>query len=225
MTSSEPAGMHVAVSGVVKRYAQPGHEPVHAVGPVDAAFAPGRLTVVAGPSGCGKSTLLRQLALIERPTSGTITFDGRSVEALPVRAARRLRRHTIAYLFQRPTDNLMHGFDVAGQLRLAAELAGAPRPDVRAGLRLLGLERLAAASPFRLSGGEQQRVALACALAAQPGLVIADEPTSQLDHTSASAVVGALRAVASAGATVVVASHDPVVVDVCDLVVPLERAA
>jgi putative ABC transport system ATP-binding protein/macrolide transport system ATP-binding/permease protein len=217
--------MRVVVDGLVKRYPQPGAEAVHAVGPVDAAFAPGRLTVVAGASGCGKSTLLRQLALIERPTFGSITFDEKPVEALSARAARRLRRGAISYLFQRPTDNLVHGFDVGGQLRLAAELAGAPRPDVTGRLGMLGLEHLADANPFRLSGGEQQRVALACALAAEAGLVVADEPTSQLDHASASAVVESLYAVALAGATVVVASHDPVVIARSDDVLRLERAA
>ncbi len=216
--------MRVVVSGLIKRYPQAGAAAVHAVGPVDATFEPGRLTVVAGRSGCGKSTLLRQLALIERPTHGSITFDDRRVDDLSARSARQLRRRSIAYLFQRPTDNLVRGFDVAGQLRLAAELAGAPEPDVRARLRLLGLDHLVAGEPLRLSGGEQQRVALACALAAAAGLVVADEPTSQLDHASAGAVVEALRAVASAGATVVVASHDPVVVDGCDAVIRLERA-
>jgi ABC-type lipoprotein export system ATPase subunit len=178
-------------------------------------------TAVAGPSGSGKSTLLRLMALVERPTAGRVVIDGVDAGRLPARRRRQLRRERVAYAYQRPTDNLIEYLPAAAHLVLAAELRGATCDDPLAILDRVGLAHRADHHPFRLSGGEQQRLAFAAALASGAGLVVADEPAAQLDSISGAAVVAALRALVDAGATVLVCSHDAVVVDAGDHVVRL----
>jgi ABC-type lipoprotein export system ATPase subunit len=194
---------------------------VTALGGVDLDVPAGRLTVVAGPSGSGKSTLLRLVALIERPTAGRVVVDGDDSRLLPARGRRRLRRNLVSYVYQRPTDNLIEYLPAAAHLVLAAQLRGATCADPVAVLDRVGLAHRADHLPFRLSGGEQQRLAFAAALSSGAALVVADEPTAQLDSASGAAVVAALRALVDGGATVLVCSHDDVVVDAGDHVVRL----
>jgi ABC-type lipoprotein export system ATPase subunit len=215
---SEPPVV-AACDDITKRY--PGGEAVDAVSAVDLEVRAGQVLVLAGPSGSGKSTLLRMLALVERPTSGRIVIDGTDATRLRTGAARRLRRRTITYLFQRPTDNLLGYLDAGEQLTLAARLRNQPRPDAAALLARFGLGDRLHAQPWHLSGGEQQRLAVATALAATTPILLADEPTSELDRASAATVVEALRTVAASGVAVVAASHDPLLVEAADVVAEL----
>jgi putative ABC transport system ATP-binding protein len=209
-----------ACTGVTTTYRLPSGT-VEALRQVDLVVPTGQVTVVAGPSGSGKSTLLRTIGLLEVPTAGRVQLAGVDVSRASARVRRRLRRQHVAYVFQRPGDNLVDDLPVVAQLRLAADLRGAAAPDAAAILGRLGLADRGAHRPHALSGGEQQRVAFAAALASGAGLVVADEPTAQLDPVSAEAVVAAMAALTELGATVLVSSHDEVVMAAADQLVRL----
>jgi ABC-type lipoprotein export system ATPase subunit len=194
---------------------------VTALDGVDVTVPASRLTVVAGPSGSGKSTLLRLLGLVERPTAGQVMVEGIDVSRLPARRRRRLRRALVAYVFQRPTDNLIEYLPAAAHLEVAAQLRGDRCNEPVVLLDRVGLAHRADHLPFRLSGGEQQRLAFAAAMASGAPLIVADEPTAQLDSVSGASVVAALRSLVDAGATVLVCSHDANVVDAGDQIVRL----
>jgi len=192
----------------------------HALRDVDLAAPHGRLTVVAGPSGSGKSTLLRVLAGLLRPTAGRVEVAGTDLAQLGAGALRRFRRRTTGVVLQRPADNLVEYLDARQQLQLAARLRGTA-VDADELLGALGLAGREHARPAELSGGEQQRVAFAAAAVGPPAVVLADEPTAQLDAASAAVVIGAVRALVDRGATVVVSSHDHDVMDAADHLVAL----
>jgi putative ABC transport system ATP-binding protein len=166
------------------------------------------ITVLAGPSGSGKSTLLRVLSLVERPTVGAVELHGTGTARLSSKARRKLRRREIALVFQNPADNLIGHLDVGDNLRAAAQAAGRQAP-VDELLEQLGLPGTATWKVSAMSGGQQQRLAFGCALARQATVVLADEPTSQLDTTSADLVLDTLADLGRRGVPVVVASHDP----------------
>lgn len=173
------------------------------------------LTVLAGPSGSGKSTLLRVLSLVERPTRGGVELRGMGTARLSSGARRKLRRRDIALVFQNPADNLLGHLDVGDNLRAAAQAAGrVARVDEVLGQ--LGLPGTATWKVSALSGGQQQRLAFGCALARQATVVLADEPTSQLDASSADLVLETLADLARRGVPVVVASHDPRLIALAD---------
>ncbi|MFI9005641.1 ABC transporter ATP-binding protein [Actinosynnema sp. NPDC053489] len=173
------------------------------------------LTVLAGPSGSGKSTLLRVLSLVERPTRGGVELRGRGTARLSSRARRALRRRDVALVFQNPADNLIGHLDVGDNLRAAAQAAGrSVRVDEV--LERLGLPGTAGWKVSAMSGGQQQRLSFGCALARQAGVVLADEPTSQLDAASADLVLETLADLARRGVPVVVASHDPRLIALAD---------
>ena len=180
-----------------------------------------RLTVVAGPSGSGKSSLLRVLAGLHRPVSGSVRIDGTDLAGLGARSVRLLRRRRMGVVLQDPIDNLVDALPARAQVALAARLRGAPAGGVDDLLALLGLGHRLDATPAQLSGGEQQRVAFAAAAIGDPPLVLADEPTAQLDEASAAGVVDAMRALAGRGVTLVATSHDPDVIAAGDQVVRL----
>jgi ABC-type lipoprotein export system ATPase subunit len=185
---------------------------------VSKEFPVGRLTVVAGPSGCGKSTLLRLLACVDRPTSGVVSVEGRSVGDASTRTRRHLRRHRLGYIYPDPIDNLVEYLSAGEQLRLAARLRNHRITDdeIAETLGRFGLAERVDHRPAELSGGEQQRVSIACALAVKPALVVADEPTADLDSAAAASVLDGIRVLCDAGTAFVIASHDPTVIERAD---------
>lgn len=225
MQPSEPTGPDREIAarceGLRKTYVS-GTGDVAALADVTASFLAGRITCVAGPSGSGKSTLLRLFACMDRPDAGLVEVAGVDVGRLHARRRRALRRRTVGYVFSDPAANLLDYLTAAEQLQLAARLRGRLTGGEPA--QLLGLVGLADRHrhfPRMLSGGEQQRLAVAAALAGGPEVIVADEPTAQLDHDSGQRVLGALGEVAAWGVGVIVASHDPELVAVADQVLTL----
>lgn len=181
-------------------------EPVTALHGVGFAAGPGSVTVLAGPSGSGKSTMLRLLAGFDRPTSGEVTVDGVDILALSDGARRRFRRRRVAVVHQRPSHNLLAELTAEEHVSFARQVRHvAGGGDVLDRFALGGRRR---ALPQHLSGGEQQRLAMAMAVASGTMVVLADEPTAELDRSHAHEVVEALQQMAGEGLTVVVASHD-----------------
>jgi putative ABC transport system ATP-binding protein len=212
----------VVCAGVVKEYATVTGT-VRALKGVDAAFPAGQVTAVVGPSGSGKSSLLRILACVDRPTGGSVRIGGADVAALGARGRRRVRRRQVGYVFQQPGDNLLPYLTARGQLELAAQLRGHPQPteDVERLLEALGLEDRAEHRPEQLSGGEQQRLAFAAAVIGGPALVVADEPTSELDTEAGERLMRAVLGLRDQGTSLVLSSHDPVVTRAVDTIVRL----
>jgi ABC-type lipoprotein export system ATPase subunit len=190
---------------------------------VSVEVAPGEVVGVVGPSGSGKSTLLALLAGLEPPDAGVVTFEGRDLAGLGEAGRRLLRRDRLAIVFQgygllallTARENVELPYRVARR-DPAAAAAAAER-----WLGLLGLAERADHRTDELSGGEQQRVALARALATEADLLLVDEPTAELDEDNRARVAGLLRDAADRGAGVVVATHDPEMVELCDRVVRL----
>ncbi len=183
-----------------------------------ASFAAGELTALTGPSGCGKSTLLYLLGLMLRPVAGAVLVDGEPAHALSDAARARLRAHSFGFVFQDaaldPTrsvlDNIVETALYRGQPRREA-IATAYELMERFDVRSRATHR-----PGQISGGQAQRIALCRALLAAPRVVLADEPTGNLDPTTSDVVVAALREHAARGASVVIATHDPAVAGACD---------
>jgi ABC-type lipoprotein export system ATPase subunit len=190
-------------------------EEVSALVAVDKEFPAGRVTTVVGPSGSGKSSLLRILACVDRPTSGSVRVGGQEIAELGVRKRRELRRTAVGYVFQNPSDNLVEYLRAADQVRLAARLRGLrPEPaEIDRLLELLGLTGRADHLPVQLSGGEQQRLSFACAAVGSPAIVVADEPTAELDSASADRVLQAVHDLRDEGVAFLLSSHDPRVVE------------
>lgn len=194
---------------------------IEALRGVDATIERGRLTVVAGPSGSGKSTLLRALAGLEPIGSGAVVVGGRELDALRSGARRRLRRREIGVVLQDPADNLVPYLTAVEQVVLAARLRGTRLSDPISALDAVGAAHLADRLPAQLSGGEQQRVAVAAGAVGRPLLVLADEPTAALDAASGDRLIAALRSLADRGTTLVASSHDDALVDAADRVIRL----
>jgi putative ABC transport system ATP-binding protein len=189
---------------------------------VDLSVTAGSLTVLAGPSGAGKSTLLRIIAALDRPTEGSITVEGIEIGGMPERGRRRWRRSRLGYVFQDPSDNLLPYLTVREHLETATGIRGRGSDALDLADRL-EITELLTERPERLSSGQQQRVALAMAAAGGPALVVADEPTAELDQVSAVLAIDTLLALRDAGSTVVVSSHDSDVIRRADMVHRLEH--
>lgn len=173
------------------------------------------MTAVVGSSGSGKSTLLNCLGTLDRPTGGRILWNGKDVAAASGRQRRRMRKSDLGYLFQNYA--LVEHATVRQNLNYAIHGAWPwKRDDFNEELRQVGLEGRGNDPIHRLSGGEQQRVALARLLAKKPPLILADEPTGALDSENAQMVIDSLREMAQQGATVVAATHSDMVRDACD---------
>jgi ABC-type lipoprotein export system ATPase subunit len=179
----------------------------HALRGIGLEVHPGALTVVAGPSGSGKSSLLTMLGARDRPSAGTLTVLGSDIGAASTRDLRRLRRTRIGFVPQRSALAVFAHLRAVDQLRQVSSWRGSST-DPTAALAAVGLEHRADHLPLALSGGEQQRLAVALALAGRPPLIVADEPTAELDHANADVVVDALLAAAAEGVAVVISSHD-----------------
>jgi putative ABC transport system ATP-binding protein len=205
----EPIAVARAVS---KTYVTPsgGIDALHGV---DAEFAAGAITAVVGASGSGKSTLLRALAGLDRPTAGSLDVAGKSIADAAPRALRLHRRDVATYVSQKAADNFVP------HLRMREQDDGRAL-DL---LREFGLGHRTDAKPIELSGGEQARAAFALALARRTPLVIADEPTAELDRGSAVPLLEAVRSHAGAGVAFVIATHDEDVVAIADRVLRLDR--
>jgi ABC-type lipoprotein export system ATPase subunit len=195
---------------------------VRALAGVDVELA-GGVTAIVGPSGSGKSSLLRVLGLIERPSAGVVRVDDREVSSLKAVERRRIRRERIGYLFQRPVDNLIAHLSALENLRLSARIRGDGEADPSALLASLGLADRADHPVERLSGGEQQRVAVAAAVVGAPAVVLADEPTAELDAASAARLLEVVETLARGGTTFAVATHDPAAVAIASDVVHLRH--
>jgi putative ABC transport system ATP-binding protein len=209
-------------SGLVKTYSTATGR-VHALKGIDAEFSAGAVTAVMGPSGSGKSSLLRLLAALDLPSAGRVLVGGRDLGTLSPPRLRIVRRGVVGYVFQRPADNFISYLTIEEHLTLAGG-AGA-RPDAEELLAQLGLTERKQSLPRELSGGEQQRAAFAVALMASPQLVVADEPTAELDSVSGEHLLGVVRGLVSTGVAFVVATHDRNVMRIADDVVELEHGA
>src|SRR6266404_6189358 len=209
-------GVSVAVSGVSKRYKMAAEE-VHALRESSWRVGKGQAVAIMGPSGCGKTTLLNLLGGVDRPTTGRILIDGQDVTAMNERALEKHRLLRVGFVFQ--YFNLIPSITAIENLELPMVMAGLPDSECRtraaALLGLVGLDAKGQKRPEELSGGEQQRVAIALALANDPALILADEPTGNLDSTNAAVIATLLKSLAvDHGKTVIMVSHDPKTVEV-----------
>jgi putative ABC transport system ATP-binding protein len=197
------------------RFYRAGDEETLALRGVSLRLDSGELVAVVGPSGSGKSTLLACLAGLDEPDGGQVRVSGVRLSHRPEPERAAMRARGIGMLFQ--SDNLISHLSVAGNIDLAQRLAGRFDRDHRERLLdLLGLTARAHAAPATLSGGESARAGLAVALAAAPAVLLADEPTGELDDTTETAVLALLRAQARAGCAVLIASHSPAVAALAD---------
>jgi ABC-type lipoprotein export system ATPase subunit len=208
--STEPL---IVLDAVTRRYATPGGV-VDALEAVDARIPAGAMTAIVGVSGSGKSTLLRLVAGHDVPSSGRVIVAGRDLGVLAGRELNRFRHDTVTYVSQRAADNLFPQLTLEEHLRAGALL----RP-----FELLGIARRMQAHAGELSGGELARASFAVALAQGAPLVVVDEPTAELDPTTANDVLRTMRDSAARGQTFVVATHDPAVIALADNVLDLTR--
>ena len=199
-------------------------EVVHAVRDVSLEIAPGDYVAIVGPSGCGKSSLLNLLGGIDRPDAGDVVIRGERLAGLGDRELTRFRLHNIGFVFQR--FYLMPVLTARENVELPMAEAGVPSAARRARaselLKYVGLGARERHRPPQLSGGEQQRVAIARALANRPALVLADEPTGELDARTGGEIIALFERLNADGTTLVVVTHDPAMAArctrVCDLV-------
>jgi len=201
-----------------------GSSEVRALATVDLSVASGIFLAITGRSGSGKTTLLNLIGGLDRPTSGEITLAGQPLGTLSERELTELRRRDIGFVFQSfALLSTLSTFDnVALPLRIVGMTGRERDAQVRHCLALVGLAEWASHRPYQLSGGQQQRVTIARALVHEPQLILADEPTGDLDSETARRIFALFRRlVDDEDVTVVVASHDPLVEEYADLTVPL----
>jgi ABC-type lipoprotein export system ATPase subunit len=218
-----PAGLDVMAVDLGRDFPSGGGI-VRALADVSLRVAPGELLAVRGRSGAGKTTLLSLLGGVDRPTSGRVEVGGHDLAGLSPDELLEFRRRTVGYVFQ--GFGLLPILTAAENVELPLRLAGMEAPAraelVRGLLDLVGMGPRAAHRPSELSGGEQQRVAIARALAARPHVLLADEPTGQLDSETGLVIMSLIRRIATeSGVTTIVATHDPAMLGVADRVVEL----
>jgi putative ABC transport system ATP-binding protein len=202
----------IELAGVSRTF-QVGDQPVHALRDIDLTLEDGEYAAIMGPSGSGKSTLLNILGLLDRPDSGSYRLDGTETTTLGEEQRARLRRDRIGFVFQ--SFHLIPRLSAAENVELPLVLAGIqPRERRERVARILdavGLTDRAHHRPDQLSGGQRQRVAIARATIMEPGLILADEPTGNLDRASGEEVVETLEGLNRRGLTLLVVTHDPMI--------------
>jgi cell division transport system ATP-binding protein len=195
-----------------------------ALNDVSLNIAKGELVYLAGPSGAGKSTLMKMVAAMERPTSGRVIVNGQDVGRIK-RAGVPFLRRNLGLIFQH--QRLLNDRSILANVMLPLIVTGASRAQAeqraRAALDKVGLLDRATALPLALSGGEQQRVAIARAIVNRPQIILADEPTANLDRAAADRVIHALSAFHAAGVTVLISTHDEDILDRAARVIRLEH--
>jgi putative ABC transport system ATP-binding protein len=183
----------------------------HALAGIHLEIAKGEYIAIAGPSGCGKSTLLSLLGLLDSPTDGSYTLNGQAVADLPLSERARIRNREVGFIFQ--SFNLIGDLTVFENVELPLTYRGMRaaerRTRVKDALEKVGMAHRAKHLPSQLSGGQQQRVAVARAIAGDPAIVLADEPTGNLDSTNGEAVMDLLKELHQQGATICMVTHDP----------------
>jgi ABC-type lipoprotein export system ATPase subunit len=214
------AAVTVIAEKVSKSF-QTGGQVIQAVHEVSFTFTEGQFVAVLGPSGSGKSTLLYLLGGLDRPSAGELTIDGVDVRRLSATQEHRFRRQKLGFVFQ--SFHLIPGLTALENVMLPMELKGgtasaAMHERARALLSLVGIdENRHQHRPGKLSGGQQQRVAIARALANDPKVILADEPTGNLDSQTGRLIVELLKQLADQGRTVIVVTHDPSIAEVADV--------
>jgi putative ABC transport system ATP-binding protein len=202
-------GEVLQVRGLRRTFASDG-APVRALRGVDLALAQGEFAAVMGPSGCGKSTLLTLVAGLDTPTDGEVIVAGESLSGLDENARARMRRRHVGFVFQ--FFHLLRDMTALGNVALPAATAGAPRREAERRaldlLDLLGLGEQAHVLPAALSGGQRQRLAIARALANEPTLLLADEPTGALDSEGGREILELFRRLHAGGQTILLVTHD-----------------
>ncbi len=218
-------GGDMVVARELSRTFSRGSLAVHAVRGISFTIGRGQLVALVGRSGSGKTTLLNMIGGLDAPTSGEVLLNGRNIAAMTARERTMLRRSTVSFIFQ--SFGLIPMLSAAENVGIPLRIAGRPRAErderVRLLLSVVGLDGHARQRPNELSGGQQQRVAIARALAVAPELLIADEPTGQLDSETGRQIMRLLRTVvATEGITALVATHDPALFDMADEVLSIE---
>jgi putative ABC transport system ATP-binding protein len=183
----------------------------YALSDIHLSISPGEYVSIEGPSGCGKTTLLSLLGLLDSPSTGSYLLEGEPVAALPAAERARVRNRTIGFVFQ--AFNLIGDLTVFENVELPLSYRGMSGADrrrrVQHALERVGMSHRARHYPQQLSGGQQQRVAVARAVAGDPAVLLADEPTGNLDSTNAATVMNLLGELHRAGATICMVTHDP----------------
>ncbi|MDQ3953170.1 MAG: ABC transporter ATP-binding protein [Actinomycetota bacterium] len=210
----------IEARGIVRTYSS-GAEAVHALRGVDLVVARGEFLAITGPSGSGKSTLLHVAGGLDRPDAGSVLLQGRDLSLLPDEELALIRRRHLGFVLQ--FFNLLPTLTAAENVGFPLLLDGDPAALDRArdALGTVGLTERAGHRPSQLSGGEQQRVALARALVTSPAVVLADEPTGNLDSATGEGILELLRTTADRGQTIVLVTHDTRTADYADRVVRL----
>jgi putative ABC transport system ATP-binding protein len=200
----------IRLEGVTKVFVTDEVE-THALAGIHMDIRRGEYVSIAGPSGCGKSTLLAILGLLDSPTDGSYTLNSRPVQSLKMSERARIRNREIGFIFQ--AFNLIGDLNVYENVELPLTYRGMPSSErkkrVHEALERVGMSHRVKHYPSQLSGGQQQRVAVARALAGDPSILLADEPTGNLDSANGEAVMDLLRDLHRAGATICMVTHDP----------------
>jgi putative ABC transport system ATP-binding protein len=195
----------------IDRHFQVGDQTVRALDDVSLSIGAGEYVSIMGPSGSGKSTLLNLLGLLDQPTAGRYTLDGRDVTSLSDIEQAHVRNSQIGFVFQmfHLIPRLTAEENVELPLLLAGMTAGERRSRAREALAALGMADRSHHKPDQLSGGQRQRVAIARATVTQPRVILADEPTGNLDHRSGGDVIAILEGLVASGITLIMVTHDP----------------